>query len=85
VDAEPAGFWHRIDQPRERRPRAAAEIVSFGEIGRWDQFDRHAVDAARDRRRGEPRGIDQQSAFKRHRRLAAGLDLDRLRTDLGAQ
>src|SRR3984957_20711578 len=34
VDAETAGFGHRVNQARKRRPRVTTEIISLGEIGR---------------------------------------------------
>ncbi len=85
MHAKPAGFGHRIDQVRKRRPRAATEIVSLGEIGWRDQFDRHALDATRDRGCAEPRGIDQKPAFKARRRVAAGAEFDPVTGRLGMQ
>src|SRR5207248_2927273 len=48
MDTKPAGPRHWIDQVRKWRPRAAAEVISFGKIGLRYQLDRHAFNATRD-------------------------------------
>ena len=70
---------------RKWRPGAATEIVSFCEIGRRYQVDRHAVDAARDGGGAKPRGIDEKPAFKPDRGAAAGIELDSISGGLGVQ
>ena len=85
VDAEPAGLRYRIDQARERRLLAAAEVIALGEISGRDLFDRHALDDARRRRRIEAGGVDEKVACERHWRFAAGFELDDPATGLRTQ
>src|SRR5262249_43964686 len=74
VDAEPRLLRHRVDEVMEGRTSREGEIDASAEIVARDRLRRDAGDAARERRRVEPRAVDEKPRLEGHGLGAADLE-----------